>query len=309
MNWPVWLGSFDLWQVGISGSLALAVTATLGYVMGRRSRTDPEEPADRSRKELRRAQSVARELEKTSAKVRDHLARQRANLARFKRRIVELNGQQEDTAWRDLCRELEQFLDPTLQLATQIAGVYDRIRQQTNDMMTFTEARTDPLTGAGNRRGLEDCLRTQFALLHRYQTPFSVAVIEIGDLGPDGGEEGRLQRDCLLRRVAGFLDGTARETDYMACLGKETFVVVLPQTDLDGAGPCVLRLLAEIEKQLPITVSAAVASAEEIDTAESLLARADSALCAARSAGGNCVHRHTGTEVEAVPDLEALPTR
>ena len=39
------------------------------------------------------------------------------------------------------------------QLATQIANAYDEIRQQTAHLMTFAEARTDPLTGVNNRRG------------------------------------------------------------------------------------------------------------------------------------------------------------
>ena len=46
------------------------------------------------------------------------------------------------------------MLKPTLKLASQLAAAYDEIRQQSNNLMTFTEVRTDPLTGVSNRRAL-----------------------------------------------------------------------------------------------------------------------------------------------------------
>ena len=36
--------------------------------------------------------------------------------------------------------------------------------------MTFTEVRTDPLTGVNNRRGLDDALSAQLALMSRYHS-------------------------------------------------------------------------------------------------------------------------------------------
>ena len=42
--------------------------------------------------------------------------------------------------------------------------------------MTFTEVRTDPLTGVNNRRGLDDALSAQFAIMMRYNAPFSLVM-------------------------------------------------------------------------------------------------------------------------------------
>ena len=69
-----------------------------------------------------------------------------------------VDDRREEAAWKDLCREAEEILKPTLQLATQIANAYDEIRQQSTNLMAFTEVRTDPLTGVNNRRGLDDAL-------------------------------------------------------------------------------------------------------------------------------------------------------
>ena len=65
------------------------------------------------------------------------------------------------------------MLKPTLKLAAQLASAYDEIRQQSNNLMTFTEVRTDPLTGVSNRRALDETLESMFAMMHRYEHPFS----------------------------------------------------------------------------------------------------------------------------------------
>ena len=100
-------------------------------------------------------------------------------MARFKDRVGELSGQNKEAAWHDLCREAEQILKPTLRLAEQISRAYDEIRQQTNHLMSFTEVRTDPLTRVSNRRGLDESLESMFALMDRYDQPFSLAIFDI----------------------------------------------------------------------------------------------------------------------------------
>jgi GGDEF domain-containing protein len=98
---------------------------------------------------------------------------------RFKDRVGRLSEHQDEAAWKELCREAEDMLKPTLKLATQIANAYDEIRNQSVNLMTFTEVRTDPLTGVKNRRAMGDCIQAQFALLERYETPFSLAVFDL----------------------------------------------------------------------------------------------------------------------------------
>jgi len=101
------------------------------------------------------------------------------------------------------------------------------------------------------------------------------------------------------------LDEHVRQTDVLARYGGEEFVVLMPQTDLQGASMFNERLRATIEQEMPITVSGGVATALDGDTPESLIARADSALYAAKAAGRNSVFRHTGEQVESV--VEDVP--
>lgn len=290
----------DLWHGPLPIPVALAVVATLGYLVGRRTRTPDNDVLSHSRRELRRAKAVARELEKIAWMVRRNLARHHTNLARFKQRVDHLNNQQEQAAWKDLCREAAEILTPTLRLATQIANAYDQIRQQTNQLMSFTEVRTDPLTGISNRRALEETLSTQFALMSRYKALFSVAIFDIDHFKRVNDEQGHLQGDQILQKVARLLDESVRETDVLARYGGEEFVVIMPQTNLDGASIFAERLRQRVEQEMHITVSGGVTEGLDGDTPDSLMTRADTALYSAKAAGRNRVFRHTGEKIESV---------
>ena len=296
------LAVMDLWSVSLPAPVALGLVAILGYFVGHRNRGAHEGAAARSRRELRRAEAVARELEKIAWTVRRNLGKHHASLNRFKRRISGLSQQQQEAGWKDLCREASEMLTPTLRLASQIAGAYDEIRQQTNQLMAFSEARTDPLTGINNHRGLDDFLAAQVTLMNRYGTGFSVAIFDIDQFKNINDEQGRVQGDRVLQKLAHLIDESARETDFVARYGGEEFLIAMPRTDLDGGYVFAERIRSAVEAELPITISAGVAAALDGDTPDSLLARADAALSWAKAAGRNCVCRHDGSQFETASE-------
>jgi len=294
----------DFTLVNLPIPVALAAVALLGYIMGRRTRSIQAE-TDKARRELKRARAVAKELETIAESVRKSLAAHHASIAHFKDRVRELSGSQKDGSWQELCKEAEEMLKPTLRLATQIAGAYDEIRQQSNHLMTFTELRTDPLTRVSNRRGLDEIVESMFSLLNRYEAPFTLLLIDIDHFKNVNDEHGHLYGDQMLQAVARVLDDTARDTDIVARYGGEEFVVVMPHTLLEGASLFAERIREEIENAVGLTVSGGVAQALDGDNPQSLLARADEALYAAKAGGRNCIFRHTGLNVE--PVLEEVP--
>ena len=260
---------------------------------------------EQARRDLKRAKSVARELEIISEQIRKSLTTHHSSIARFKDRVTELGSQQQEVAWQELCKEAEEMLKPTLRLAAQIAHAYDEIRQQTNHLMTFTELRTDPLTRVSNRRALDECLENMFSLLHRYEQVFSISIFDIDHFKQVNDEQGHVQGDHILQRVARIIDDNVRDTDVVARYGGEEFVVVMPHTPLDGANIFSERLRAKIEAQIDLTVSGGVAQAVDGDTPQSLIARSDAASIARKAAGRNRVYQHTGCDIEPiVPEIE-----
>ncbi|MEZ6109688.1 MAG: GGDEF domain-containing protein [Pirellulaceae bacterium] len=277
---------------------ALAVVATLGYIVGRQQVARKVMVAERpNRFELKRAKAIIRDLECVSQQVRGSLAEHHASLVAFKNRVTELSKASDPTACQDLAGEAERVLKPTLMLSKQISLAYEEIRQQTGMLLTFTELRTDPLTGLNNRRALDETLAARFALFTRYHTMFSVVILDVDRFKQLNDQHGHLRGDEILQQVAQAILQSARETDIVTRYGGEEFVVVCPETDL--AGGCVLaeRVRLLVEKQLETTISAGVAMAVTGDTARSLLARADSALYSAKAGGRNRVYQHSGHHI------------
>ncbi len=298
----------DMWSIQIPIPVALAVVAAVGYLFGRRAKAPDSDILFRSRRELRRAQGVATELEKIAWTVRKSLAKHHGSVSKFKDRVGRLSEQQQEAAWKDLCREAEEILKPTLHLANQIAAAYDEIRQQSANLMTFTEVRTDPLTGVNNRRGLDDALAGQFAMMSRYDTKFSLSIIDIDHFKRINDEHGHLHGDRALQQLARLLDESVRETDVVARYGGEEFVIVMPQTELPGACIFAERFRAKIEKEMSLTISGGVTQALDGDTPETIIARADEALYSAKTAGRNRVFLHNGEQVEVVALEEEVTT-
>jgi diguanylate cyclase (GGDEF)-like protein len=285
--------------------VALAVIAVLGYLVGRISRARAISEAEQARRELRRAKLVAKELEQVAESVRKHLANHHLSVARFKDRICELSVHDKEAAWQELCGESEQILKPTLRLAEQIAQAYDEIRRQTNQLMTFSEVRTDPLTRVSNRRGLDETLDSMFALMERYEEPFAIAIFDIDHFKQVNDKKGHLHGDRTLQAVARVIDEAVRDTDIVARYGGEEFVVVMSHTGLENACHFAERVRSLIDANLGITISGGVAMALDGDNAQSLLSRADAALYSGKAAGRNRVFRHTGSDIEPATEIAA----
>jgi diguanylate cyclase len=305
------LAEFDWSTLHLPTPVAVSAVALIGYLVGRRKREQMQVSTEvQARRELKRAQAVAKELERIAVAVRRSIATHHSSVLKFKDRVSSLGGDRKEANWQELCGEAEGMLKPTLKLAAQLATAYDEIRQQSNNLMTFTEVRTDPLTGVSNRRALDETLESMFAMMHRYEHPFSLVILDIDYFKQLNDEQGHLYGDRMLKSVARLMDDSVRDTDIVSRYGGEEFVIVMPQTILDGATIFAERLRQRIEEQLPLTVSGGVATASDGDNAQTLLARADAALYSAKAAGRNRLFRHNGLIIQSASETvgEEQPT-
>ena len=221
--------------------MALAIMVLLAYTFAILPHRSKKRLLSMQR-ELNRAQTAVSELEKVVAAVHHSTAEHCARLKSFKNRAAKLSSGAKDAAWHDLCAEVEGILAPTLQLVNEIANAQERIRYQSTYLMQFSESRTDPLTGLGNRRALECVLGAQFALLRRYGTPFSLAIVDIDRFKDLNDQQGHLHGDRMLCDLTGLLIDAMRTVDVVARYGGDEFVVAMPQTDLAGAEVLAERL-------------------------------------------------------------------
>lgn len=155
-------------------------------------------------------------------------------------------------------------------------------------------ATTDPLTGVGNRRQLEEKLLDIVARLNRSpDIPCSLVIFDLDYFKQVNDTYGHSCGDEVLQRFANSISAQIREADSFFRLGGEEFVLVLENTGLSEAKKLAEQLAMSIENaqwQLPelsITTSAGIAQHKDSETSYDWLQRADAALYRAKSNGRN----------------------
>jgi diguanylate cyclase (GGDEF)-like protein len=154
-----------------------------------------------------------------------------------------------------------------------------------------SEARVDSLTGLANRRALEEILAAEISRAQRFAHQLAVVLLDLDRFKEINDSFGHAAGDVMLRAVSRLLTSLARQGDTVARWGGEEFVVVLPETDLDGAWRFAERLRRTIEAhavgEMHTSASCGVATLLPEDTVEDLLGAADQALYQAKTNGRN----------------------
>jgi diguanylate cyclase (GGDEF)-like protein len=158
-------------------------------------------------------------------------------------------------------------------------------------------AAVDPLTGLRNRRAIGEYLYDAVSAARRHDHSLSVLVVDIDHFKSINDTLGHRSGDAVLEHAARVLDGALRAEDAIGRWGGEEFLVVLPNTDEDGALRATERLREALVRdqpdearshRLPITVTIGVAEWHH-EQMDELVSRADSALYLGKAAGRDTV--------------------
>jgi diguanylate cyclase (GGDEF)-like protein len=158
----------------------------------------------------------------------------------------------------------------------------------------------DGLTGAWNRKYLDERLRSEIAFAQRHRGALAVVLVDIDHFKKVNDTYGHLVGDEVLKATAGTMRAAIRTEDLLARYGGEEFVVLARGLDLQSGVRLAerLRILAERnpvklpDQTVARTVSAGVATLECCGAgadAERLLALADERLYSAKETGRNRV--------------------
>ena len=159
---------------------------------------------------------------------------------------------------------------------------------------------TDSLTGLPNRRYIDLVLQTEFSRHKRSGSPLSLIMLDVDHFKKYNDHYGHLAGDHCLRQVAEAARIVVeRASDTVARYGGEEFLVILPDTDSEGAtglaeriGKAVQELMlphAASDTSAVVTISLGVASATDhaLSNPAQLIALADQALYLAKGNGRN----------------------
>ena len=126
----------------------------------------------------------------------------------------------------------------------------------------------------------------------RYQRPLSVAILDIDHFKNINDTYGHLTGDKILRELADYCKTNIRRTDFIARWGGEEFIILLPETNINGSETVAKKLNETIkkikEKDLPsITISLGVTTYRDTDDGNinKTLKRVDEALYIAKDTG------------------------
>lgn len=156
-----------------------------------------------------------------------------------------------------------------------------------------TLAMTDELTGLANRRAADEAVSAGCVAAARHERPFAVILGDLDRFKALNDNAGHAAGDAVLASVARTLRATVRESDTVARWGGEEFLIIMPETDLDGACQLAERCRDAIEQAdrggHEVTITFGVAQYEHGETPESLVERADEHLYAGKARSGNRV--------------------
>ncbi len=154
----------------------------------------------------------------------------------------------------------------------------------------------DGLTGVSSRRRVLEVLDNSLSERAAGDTELSLAMVDMDDFKPINDQHGHIVGDRVLRTVCERVQRVLRRNDVFGRYGGDEFLVVLPETSRREAMEIAQRMCESLsshpiesgEIELRISASVGVATAEGGPcTREELIKRADRALFAAKSAGGN----------------------
>lgn len=199
-------------------------------------------------------------------------------------RTIQLNAQRS----RDELREMRQRLDET----DKEVGRLQRELAETSEMI-----RIDPLTGALNRKGMDEALEREVARAVRHKAKLCIALLDIDNFKRLNDTYGHQVGDEALIHLAAVIRETLRPQDTLARYGGEEFLILLPETSLDAAISTLTRLQRELTRKyflhdnqkMLITFSAGAAELGHQEPPQEAVKRADAAMYLAKRAGKNRV--------------------
>ena len=164
---------------------------------------------------------------------------------------------------------------------------------------TLKLAETDALTGLLNRRALENNLKTEQQRAQRYGRDISLILLDIDHFKKVNDTYGHIAGDVVLKKLATVLTQQTRDIVSVARFGGEEFVIVLPETNGDGAKFVAERVRKAVSgmafelpdgREIGVTVSLGVACfSSGVGKLEIMLDQADQALYQAKNTGRNRV--------------------
>ena len=158
-------------------------------------------------------------------------------------------------------------------------------------------ARTDPLTGLSNRRDIYEKIEYEISRFERNNETFAIVIGDIDDFKNVNDNLGHDAGDFVLFSLAHQMHSMLRKQDIVGRWGGEEFILMLPNTKLDGAKIIVEKVREAIQdkvihykdKEISVTITFGIVIFDEMQPINDCIKKADVALYKGKKKGKNCV--------------------
>lgn len=210
-------------------------------------------------------------------------------------RVIKLRNNMDDF----LSRERERNRS-SIALVEQLTTKLKRVEQEADTLRKQLEqkhrqAMCDALTGIPNRLAFQERIKLEVARFNRSGQLFTMLLWDIDHFKNINDRYGHPAGDKVLKTVASTLNSSLREGDFLARLGGEEFIILLPDTTMAGAAILAEHMRIEVERcdffsdeqPVTVTISCGYGAIRAKESPEQLLERVDQALYQAKQDGRN----------------------
>src|SRR5262249_49660218 len=113
----------------VCSAALLALTAVVGFRLGRRRKRPVKKARSHERPEIERGLSVVSELESVAGRLRTALASHAPAVRKFNNKLARYE-RRSDLSWHELCDRADEMLKPALRLTAEISHTYAELQQQ-----------------------------------------------------------------------------------------------------------------------------------------------------------------------------------
>ena len=201
-------------------------------------------------------------------------------------------------AAKSMALDTQRAGDELRDMKEKTAQAEARVSQLENDLERVSEqARHDTLTGALNRKGLDETIEREISTAKRKGVALCLSLLDVDNFKKFNDAHGHKTGDAALIHLTQVTQDCIRPQDSLGRFGGEEFVVVMPDTSLEQGVEVMTRVQRELTKRfflagtekLLITFSAGVSQVGPEETGSDAIIRADQAMYLAKRSGKNRV--------------------
>ena len=222
----------------------------------------------------------------------------------FKERLQKIVVLFERAEEGDFSRAYDVEADIRPDSITMVGRAYNRVASQLAALVL-----TDPLSGCHNRRGFDQQLEREIARATRHGTHLALIALDVDAFKAINDNHGHLAGDAVIREIGALVRDLVRTSDVVARTGGDEFMLLLPETEQEGAFRLATRIREAVatrdfqgvrgKRHITVSIGVVADQAPDENIAQDLRSRADEALYAAKDAGRDRVCLWT-------PELRAI---